>query len=230
MLAVSSPEIERQWRVLNSASEEMFQVLLRLEYQRMLAGGTRLVSFDEAQFKCYSQNGEDGILLLLFSVLKSGSKRVVEIGCGDGYECNSTNLIVNHGWTGLLIDGERKNVTSARDLFQRNKRTFTYPPTVLQAWVTPENVNRILIDNKITGEIDLLSIDIDSFDYWIWNAIDCIDPRVVVVEYQTSWPADRSVTVPYPMPAAPAGVHRLHYAGASLGAWSNLARKQDTGL
>lgn len=52
----------------------------------------------DVEFKCFSQNGEDGILLYLFSLIGTVNRRAVEICAGDGIECNTANLIVNHGW------------------------------------------------------------------------------------------------------------------------------------
>ena len=71
------------------------------------------------------------------------------------------------------------------------------PPTLVHAWITAENVNELIKKNGISGEVDLLSIDMDGVDFWIWKAITCIIPRVVVLEYNNRWGADQSVTVPY---------------------------------
>jgi hypothetical protein len=58
-------------------------------------------------------------------------------------------------------------------------------------------VDSLITANGIKGEIDLLSLDIDGVDYWIWNAIEAISPRVVVAEIQAIWGTEASVTVPY---------------------------------
>jgi hypothetical protein len=75
------------------------------------------------------------------------------------------------------------------------------------------------------GPIDLLSLDLDGVDWWIWKALDAIQPRVVVVEYQDMWGPETAVTVPYdPGFVADYGPFGPDYAGASLGAWVRLAR------
>ena len=83
-------------------SSQVEQVLLRLHYQDLIRRGATVPRLSDTEFRCYSQNGEDGILLYLFSILGTVNRRAVEICCGDGIECNAANLIVNHGWSGLL--------------------------------------------------------------------------------------------------------------------------------
>ena len=84
------------------------QVLLRLHYQDLVRRGVSIPDFSDGEFRCRSQNGEDGILLYLFSVPSTTNRKAVEICVGDGIECNAANLIVNHGWLGtdrkLLFD------------------------------------------------------------------------------------------------------------------------------
>jgi hypothetical protein len=78
----------------------------------------------------------------------------------------------------------------------------------------------------MTGEIDLFSLDVDGMDYWMWKALIVASPRVVVVEYQTDWGSDNSVTVPY-SPTFVADLSSLpYYCGCSLPAWVNLGREK----
>jgi len=64
-------------------------------------------------------------------------------------------------------------------------------------WITAENINTLIESNGVVGDIDLLSIDIDGMDYWIWKAIEIISPRVVVIEVNLMWGTERAVTAPY---------------------------------
>ena len=96
-----------------------------------------------------------------------------------------------------MVDGNEAAVKQGQVFYQRNPSTNVYPPAFVHSWVTRDNVNDLLIENGFEGEIDLLSIDLDGTDYWIWNAIKVINPRVIVVEYQDIIGPDRSVTVPY---------------------------------
>ena len=138
-----------------------------------------------------SQNGEDGILLAIFNEIGVKHYSFIEFGVGNGEQCNAANLAKNFGWRGLMIEG---NATKARQAaaFYRDDAV-----TVLNEFITKENINALFRQAGFEGEIDLLSVDIDGNDYWIWHEIEAINPRVVVVEFNNSFGKDESLTVPY---------------------------------
>jgi hypothetical protein len=173
------------------------QVLLRMLYRDRVERHLPLPSFDDVEFRVHSQNGEDGILLYLFSILEAPTKRSVEICAGEGFECNTANLIINHGWRGLLVDGDEAKVQRAKDFYVPNRSTSWFPRHVAHAWATAENVDKYLRGYGFDGEIDLLSLDLDGIDYWIWKAMESVSPRVVVAEYNWTWRKTESKRVPY---------------------------------
>jgi len=212
------------------ASNAATQILLQMEYRRMVREEKSLPKVSEVGFKVYSQSDEDGILLFIFSVIGASSRQCVEICAGDGTECNTANLILNHGWHGLLVDGNRQNVDRGIKYYETSEQTYVYPPQFVCSWVTRENVNDLLQANGFRGEVDLLSLDLDGVDYWIWEAIEEITPRVVVLEYQDILGPDRACTVPY-SPDFQASCHSTkqmlpNYSGASLSAFTKLARRK----
>jgi hypothetical protein len=179
-------------------SSQEIQTFLKLkykEYRRLSI--EELPKFDEVGFKAYSQFEEDGILLYIFSLIGTANKKVVEICAGDGHECMATNLIINHGWEGYLFDGSDDNVKSGQRFFAMHKQTFLIPPTFKQVWFTAENVNQVLTEAGANGEVDLLSLDIDGMDYWVWKAIECIQPRVCIFETHNVIPSHLSLTTKY---------------------------------
>ncbi len=90
---------------------------------------------------------------------------------------------------------------------------------VVESRVTAENVNTLFERAGFAGEIDLLSIDIDYNDYWVWKAIDIVKPRVVVIEYNATLRPPLSLVVPY----VPAVIwNGTSYFGASLEALVRL--------
>jgi hypothetical protein len=202
------------------------QILLRLKYQEMRRNNVPLPPFDEVQFRSYSQNGEDGILLFIFSLIGTTSKTVVEICAGEGIECNAANLLINHGWRGLLFDGSAENVAAGQNFYGRHKDTWLTPPTFASAWVTRDNVNQLITGRGYSGEIDLLSVDLDGIDYWVWKALECVNPRVVVVEYQLLLGADRPLTVPYREDFVADLTAPEYYCGATLAAFVKLGREK----
>jgi hypothetical protein len=198
------------------------QLVLYHAYRDMAARGV-VPSFTDVGFRCYSQFEEDGILLFLFALIGTTNKTAVEICAGDGSECMSTNLILNHGWWGSLFDCNARHVEKGRAFFQNKKDTFLYPPAFTRAWITAENVNELITRSGITGDIDLLSLDIDGMDYWVWKAIDCIRPRVVVCETHNVIGAEDALTVPYD-PHFVASTPDYH--SASLAAMTKLAKEK----
>lgn len=206
-------------------SEAVVQKNLLVNYKILSRDPSQRLSFLDVGFRCYSQHEEDGILLFIFSLIGTGTKQSVEICAGDGIECNTANLIVNHRWIGLLMDGNPKNIATATAFYKSNKDTCFWPPRIQNAWITRENVNELISNNGFTGEIDLLSLDIDGNDYWIWQAIDCISPRVVVLEYNHLAGPVRSISVPYdPQFKAEFTQYGSDYAGASLSAFVSLGK------
>ena len=156
--------------------------------------------FDDVKdvgFRCYSQFDEDGIILYLLTLVGNKNKIVVEICCGDGQESMSANLIINHGFKGFLFDGSLKKIQAAKKFFSKHKDCSLVKPTITNKWITKENINNILFDNGVEGEIDILVIDMDGVDYYIWEAIDKINPRICVFEVHNVIPHNVSLTVPY---------------------------------
>jgi hypothetical protein len=204
------------------------QLQLQLSYQALQRSGCAMPTLAEVGFKALSQTDEDGVLLYVFSLLGAGKKTAVELCAGDGIECNTANLIVNHGWHALLVDGDERQIERGTEFFRRHPNTYVYPPVFKHAWVTRDNVNAVIAQSGFSGEIDLLSIDMDGVDYWIWDAIDCVDPRVVVVEYQDILGPDKSLTVPYSDTfnayTHPTTDGMPNYCGASLAAFVKLAK------
>jgi hypothetical protein len=185
------------------------------------------MSFKDVGFRIYSQHEEDGIILFIFALIGTLNKRCVEICAGNGIECNTANLIINHRWIGLLCDGNEGNIEKAKLFYASNHNTKYWPPTIVKAWITKDNVNEIIKDNGFYGEIDLLSLDIDGIDYWLWNEISCVSPRVVVLEFNHLWGDDVSVTVPYRHNFVGEFTdYGSDYAGASLKAFVKLCKKK----
>lgn len=222
--AWSTLEYFRSSLGLHPENEAAAQKMLMQQYRLLsLKSNDCLPSFNDVGFRKYSQFEEDGILLYIFSLISPINRICVEICAGDGRECNTSNLIINHGWWGHLFDGDKNNVKSGEVFFSRNKDTFLYPPRFNQAWITVENVNEQISNSGASGAIDLLSLDIDGMDYWIWKAITVIEPQVVVCEIQNYIPANRPLTVPYD----PEFVFESeNFRGASLAAMCKLGREK----
>jgi hypothetical protein len=165
------------------------------------------------RFRGHSQNTEDGIVVALFREAGVTNARFVEIGCGSNGG-NSGFLAKELGWSGLMIDGSASSIARARLRFRPDR------VDVAEAMVTRANVNELLAQHGIEGEIDFLSIDIDGNDYWILDALTTCSPRVLACEYNAWFGPERKVTVPYDETRT--RERGSTYFGASLAALASL--------
>ena len=137
-------------------------------------------------YKVYSQNDEDGIITEIFNRIGMTNKVFVEFGVENGLQCNS-HYLLHKGWSGLWIEGSPDCCKAIDKLFLTPIENGKLK--VINAFIDKDNINT-LIGNFMGGTIDLLSIDIDGNDYWIWESINCIQPRVVIIEYNAKFPPD----------------------------------------
>lgn len=177
-------------------------------------------TIEESEFKVYSQWGEDGIIQYLIRRVPIERKLFIEFGVENYTEANTRFLAINDLWAGLVIDGSEENIAYIR----RDPIYWSNNVKAEQAFITRENINDIISRNGIEGDIGLLSVDIDGNDYWVWESIDIVTPRIVVCEYNSLFGPSGKVTVPYD----PAFIRdRAHYSkvyyGASIAALCDLA-------
>lgn len=144
--------------------------------------------------KFFSQNGEDGIIAEIFRRTGTTNRHFVEFGASDGSE-NNTAFLLRQGWTGLWMDGDTGAVKKARTDFAA--QIARHDLTVLEAFITAENIEDLFRQGKVPEEFDLLSIDIDRNDYHVWERITNYRPRCVVIEYNATFPPSVSWVVPY---------------------------------
>jgi hypothetical protein len=174
----------------------------------------------DSEFKVSSQWGEDGIIQFLLKSLPIERKIFVEFGVQDYRESNTRFLLTNNNWSGLILDGSKGDIKFVKS----DPIYWRYNLKAVHAFVTSENINDLLLDNGIEGEIGLLSVDIDRNDYWVWQAINVVKPAIVVSKYNFRFGPNKAVTTPY----APGFVrseahHSMIYYGASLKALCLLA-------
>jgi hypothetical protein len=172
------------------------------------------------EHKVFSQSGEDGILAEIFRRIGTTGKVFAECAPGDGRE-NNTVYWLTRGWTGLWIEGNRRHVQAIRERFSRR---ITEGALRLQhEFVTAENVEGLLDKASLPKSFDLLSIDIDRNDYWVWQGIRECHPRVVVIEYNAIFPPGCDWVVDY---APDATWDETSNCGASLSALERLGTEK----
>lgn len=188
-----------------------------------------LSDIKEAEFKVFSQFGEDGILQYLIRKIGIDPElcTFVEFGVETYEEANTRFLLINDNWSGLIIDGSPASIARVRNssIYWRNGLT------AVAAFIDADNINQLIGDNGFRGEIGLLSVDIDGNDYWVWDRIDVVNPVIVVAEYNSVFGSDHAITVPYDPGFMRGNAHYSHlYWGASLKALNLVANRKDYAL
>jgi hypothetical protein len=200
--------------------EQLRTAIGRVERRQVLENTNRL---EDSGFRVFSQFDEDGQIQFVIHRTRIRNKVFVEFGVEDYKESNTRFLLQNDNWSGLVIDGSREKVdriTTGPLYWRHNLKAHC-------AFITAENIDQIIFDQGLRGEIGLLSIDVDGNDYWIWNAIKCIDPQIVVCEYNSLLGPHATLSVPYAPDFVTSHAHYSHlYFGASLSALTYLAKKK----
>lgn len=180
-------------------------------------------NLSEYEFRVFSQWGEDGIIQFLLRNVKISRKIFVEFGVQNYTESNTRFLLINNNWVGLVIDGNAENISCIK----KDQIYWQHNLKAVNAFITKNNINQLLTENGIEGEIGLLSIDIDGNDYWVWQAINTINPAIVIIEYNFRFGKTRAVTVPYHENFIRSDAHySMIYYGASLKALYLLAQQK----
>lgn len=170
-------------------------------------------------FKAYSQNDEDGIIQEIFHRIGIQHHTFIEFGVGNGLE-NNTVYLLYRGWSGLWIEASQAHCEAIANTIQP---VVPSALKLINRSITAENINHLFLENGFKGEIDLLCIDIDGNDYHVWNAIEAVSPRVVVIEYNAKFRPPIQWTIAY----NPAHEWRGNdYFGASLKSLEILGAKK----
>jgi hypothetical protein len=192
-------------------------------------GRAEITDLSEIEFRVFSQFGEDGIIQYLIrrTGISLPQASFVEFGVGDYSEANTRFLLINDNWRGLIMDASGPNMAAVRNW----PLYWKYDLAAKQAFIDRDNIDDLIASAGFSGEIGLLSIDIDGNDYWVRDRISAVAPIIVIVEYNGLFGASRAVTVPYD-PAFDRG--RAHYShlywGSSLKALELLANRKGYAL
>jgi hypothetical protein len=175
------------------------------------------------EYRVFSQAGDDGIIQRLVREVPIRQRIFVEFGVQNYTESNTRFLLLKDNWSGLVMDASQKDI----DYIRRDPICARHDLRSVCAFISADNINRLLEENLPVRDIGLLSIDIDGNDYWIWKAIQSVNPAIVITEYNFRFGPSRAVTVPYDEHFQRGQAHYSHiYYGASLKALWLLAREK----
>jgi len=229
MLSTIKAKLVRRVRTLvtRTVEENLFNSLLlqgRMASWQMRSMKS-IESLHDADFKVLSQWGEDGIIdwIIERAAIPPRLHTFVESGGGQYREANTRFLLENRNWHGLIMDGDQTLSEGVR----RNQRYYRYGLKMKSAFITRENINDLIVEAGFAGEIGLLSIDIDGNDYWVWEAIDAIQPVICICEYNAFFGDLHPVSIPYDSKFAVGLSHpdRLYF-GASIAALASLGARK----
>ena len=160
--------------------------------------------------KVYSQNGEEGILQEIFRRIKTTNTFCIEFGAHDGKWLSNTKLFRDQGWKALLLDSDIPGHKPEINLYRVH--------------LTPVNIEAVFFNHNVPLSFDLLSIDVDGNDFWLWRAIQNYRPRVVIIEFNSALPNHIPLCVAYSDKNG--DVPTSHYYGANLLALLKLAKEK----
>lgn len=182
-------------------------------------------SLQDVEFKVFSQWGEDGIIdwLIERANIPPHLHTFIEFGVESYREANTRFLLENRNWRGLIMDGNEASLAS----LTKEEIFWQYNLKTKASFITRENINQLISEAGFSGDIGLLSVDVDGVDYWIWEAINVVKPIICICEYNAVFGDIHPVTVPYdPSFVASQNHYSCLYAGASIGALKCLARRK----
>ena len=178
---------------------------------------------EQSECKIFSQNGEDGILDYIITMLKIIKPNFIEIGVGTYVEANTRFIYDRFYPKGIIIDVE-KNLSSK--VFS-NINSWKGDLRVIEEKVSTKNINKIISKN-CDFNVDIFSLDIDSIDYWIIDKLKPNISKIFVAEYNPVFGSSLEVTVPNLENFDRSKYHYSHLCyGMSLKALINLMSKKN---
>jgi hypothetical protein len=180
-------------------------------------------NIQDYEFKVYSQFGDDGIIQYLINTFPSIPKKFIEFGVENYEEANTRFLLIYNNWSGMVIDGNKKNI----DYIKQDEIYWKYDIHARCEFITKKNINEVIKSEGFEGEIGIMSIDIDGNDYWIWKEISVVNPGIVIIEYNSTFGFERKITIPYQEYFVRTKTHYSNlYWGTSLNAVHDLAKEK----
>jgi hypothetical protein len=178
----------------------------------------------DVEYKAFSQNGEDGIIDYLLYSLEIEKPNFVEIGVGDYSECNTRLLFDRTACKGLLVDC----VKDFEKKVMKNVKMWKGDLTIVESFVSSNNILDILNQKGFDKNVDLFSLDIDGVDYWVLKKLPNNFSKIVVLEYNSVFGPKLEITVPNLDNFNRSNYHYSHLCfGASLKAFINLMSEKN---
>ena len=169
-------------------------------YQALNVPHADLVRFERSVF---SPAGQDGVLERVFEIIEPTHRHLVDLGAGDCVRGSySRNLIVNHGWRGLLVESDPDLGAALLETYADREAAQT-----LQAGIYPGDIEIRLEQANVPRDLDLLIVSLHGNDWYVWRAIQEFRPKVVQIEYNAAFVPPQPMVIEY---------HPLNYWDGSI--------------
>lgn len=154
-------------------------------------------NLDPYRKNVYSQAGEDGIVEYLCDRLGFKTGWCVEFGAWDGKHLSNTrNLILNRGWSAVMVEGDEAKFTELKKEYASNPAVHSLCRMVGFRREDPNCLDAVLSETPLPREFEFLSIDVDGNDWYIWDSLKDYSAKIVVIEANSSIPPDESRVAP----------------------------------
>jgi hypothetical protein len=196
-----------------------------LSKQQSLINSTNI---NDYEFKIFSQWGDDGVIQYLIKNIAIENEVFIEFGVQNYLESNTRFLMMNNNWSGFVMDAS----TEAMNCLENQDWYWKYHLLKKAVFIDKDNINDLLAGSGFSN-IGLLHIDLDGNDYHILTEIDLskLNPSIVIMEYNSVFGKDRSITVPYNKNFIRTKAHYSNlFFGASLPAFEYALSKKGYAL
>ncbi len=153
------------------------------------------LSLSPSEARLSSPNGllEEGVIEHLFSLLPTQTGYCIEIGAGNGTDFSLTRrLVQERGWGALLVEACPKLSLALREKHAANEKV-----RIIGEAIEPDQIKGYFQTHGVPREPDLLCIDIDGMDYYVWEALGDYRPSIVCIEYNASYPPPHEFVATY---------------------------------
>lgn len=185
---------------------------------------TNVQDLSELEFKVYSQWGDDGIISWLTDKISSENPFFVEFGVQTYRESNTRFLVTHKNWAGLIIDGNKDYI----DGIKEESIFWKHDLNAKHLFITKDNIDNFLKQNCPRTDIELLSIDIDGNDYWIFESLKEMRPKLIICEFNSLFGNEADISIPYSESFVRSNAHYSNlYFGTSIQALIRLSTTKD---
>jgi hypothetical protein len=130
----------------------------------------------------------------------------VDIGASNDVQESQTEFLLDKGWKGLMFEADEQKFAGLL------KRLSIFPCEIINSKITPDNILALLEENN-TPENFYLSLDVDSYDYYILQKIlTKYTPQLIISEINEKIPPPIKFSVSYKENISWDGTHFYGYS------------------